>query len=79
MPRVNSRAILLLVHGPVNSISNMVLRCYTDRHSTVRAAKGSTLADKQGFYFSEHAEIGAAHSSSAKASLDAVDSERVAM
>ena len=78
MPRANSHAILLLVHGPVNSIRNMVLRCYTDRHSTVIAAKGSTLDDKQGFYFSEHGEAGTARSSSVEAFLRAVESDRMA-
>ena len=40
--------------------------------------KGSTLDDKQGFYFSEHGEAGAAHFSSAEAFLNAVQSERIA-
>jgi hypothetical protein len=56
----------------------MVLRCYTDRHSTVIAAKSSTLDDKQGFYFSEHGEVWASRPSSAEAFLGAVESERIA-
>ena len=56
----------------------MVLRCYTDRYSTVIAATGSTLDEKQGFYSSEHGEAGTAHPSSAESFLRAVESERIA-
>jgi len=38
MPRVNSRAILLLVHRLVTSIRNTALWCYTDQHNIVIAA-----------------------------------------
>ena len=42
-PRAKSGAILPLVHRLVNSIHNAALACYTNRHSSVIAAKGSIL------------------------------------
>jgi len=72
MLRANSCAFLPLVHRLVTSIRNTAVRCYTDRHNTVMTAKGSTLDDKQGFYFSEHGEAGAA----SPAYLRAVEAER---
>ena len=42
-PLANSDAVLLLIHEPVNIHPNTVLGCYTDRHNTVIAVKGSTL------------------------------------
>lgn len=65
--RASFSAIFLLVHRFVNSIRNTVLRCHTDQHNTVMAVKGSTLDNKQGFYFSEHGEDGEAQFSSAEA------------
>lgn len=43
IPCTNSGAIRMLVHSLVNSIHNEALRCYTDQHNSVIAAKDSTL------------------------------------